>query len=389
MELRTLQVFGQYLHQTENWSYHLVRALPNCQVLVGAERFFKGAFYDPRFDYIEFLIRPYDRPRRGFLDRALNAFICHALLPFYPRWLARQSAPVDIVHAHFGYIGWRYMAMARRLRAPLVVSFYGADYSREPYTEPIWRSRYRDLFNAAALVLCEGPHGVAEIVKLGCPPEKAAVLHLGVDTAAIAKIPRLKAPGELRLVQIANFREKKGQIYTAQAFRQALATCPNMTLTFVGRDTDHLQRGVMEALGEARARVEFLDSIDFGRLHKFLADFQLFIHPSVHAANGDCEGGAPVVLLDAQATGLPVIATRHCDIPEEVVEGRTGLLCPEKNVGALAEAIQSFYQMGPAAYQQMADNARRHVETEFDTAQSGRKLFELYGRLIGSTGGQR
>ena len=386
--LRVLHTFGQYLHQTENWSYRLIRALPDCKVQVGAERFLKCSFYDERFDFLEFPFRPFDRPRRGFSDRALNAFISHALLPLYPRWLARQAAPVDVVHAHFGYIGWQYRQTARLLRAPLVVSFYGADYTRLPNEKPEWRGRYQRLFREAALVLCEGQYGRRQIVELGCPPDKAAVLHLGVDTPAIATVIRPKAPGELRLIQVASFREKKGQLFTARAFRRALASCPNMTLTFVGQDVEHLRSGVEAALGDARKRVRFLDSIDFKNLHNFLADYHVFIHPSVHASDGDCEGGAPVVLLDAQATGMPVIATTHCDIPEEVVHGQTGLLCPERDEASLAEMIENFYAMPADAYQQMSARARQHVETEFDAAKSAQTLFGWYQKLSGTNGGR-
>lgn len=386
MYLRTLHIFGQYLHNEENWSYRLIRDLPDCKILIGAERFLKCAFYDPGFEFFEFPFRPFDRPRRGLGERALNAFISHALLPFYPRWLARHAAPVDIVHAHFGYVGWKYVKTARWLRAPLVVSFYGADYSRLPAEQPIWRNRYRELFSKASLVLCEGSHGVGQVIELGCPPEKVAVLHLGIDAAAIPHTVRVKNPGELRLVQVATMKEKKGHLYTAQAFRSALADCPNMTLTFVGRDAENLRPGVEEALGEAKARVQFLDAINFGNLHRLLTDFHVFIHPSVHSANGDCEGGAPVVLLDAQAVGLPIVSTRHCDIPEEVVDGKTGLLVDEKDVAGMVHAIRRFYEMDRNEFAQFSRNAVSHVSMSYDVKRNARDLLNLYLQCVGKAG---
>jgi colanic acid/amylovoran biosynthesis glycosyltransferase len=246
----------------------------------------------------------------------------------------------------------------------------------------VWRERYRQLFAKAALVLCEGRHGANEIIKLGCPGEKVSIQHLGIDTAAIARTARMKKSGELQLVQIANFREKKGHIYTAQAFRQALADCPNMTLTFVGRDTENLRRGVGDALGEATSHVQFLDTVDFHKLHDFLADFHVFIHPSISAANGDCEGGAPVVLLDAQATGMPVIATRHCDIPEEVRDGETGLLADEKDVAGLAAAIRRFYTMEQREYDEFCTRAVAHVTAEYDAARNAAVLRQRYDALF-------
>lgn len=380
--IRTLQLFSQYLHNEENWAYRLISNIPDSKILVGTDRFLECAFYDQGFEFLRFPFHVFDRPRRNLSERAQNAFISHVLLPFYPGWLARRAAPVDIIHAHFGYTGWKHIKTARLLGAPLVVSFYGADYSRLPNEQPVWRGRYLELFNHAALILCEGRHGLSELVKLGCPPEKISVLHLGVDPADSPHQNRSKTPGELRLVQIATMREKKGHIFTARAFREALADCPGMTLTFVGRDAENLRPSIEQALGEAKGQVRFLDSIDFDRLHDFLKEFHVFIHPSLHAANGDCEGGAPVVLLDAQNAGLPVISTRHCDIPEEVVDGKTGLLVEEKDVAGLAAAISRFYLMNQLEYATFAQQAAAHVRSEYNAKKSAATLRALYDRLL-------
>ena len=97
----------------------------------------------------------------------------------------------------------------------------------------------------------------------------------------------------------------------------------------------------------------------------FLAGFDVFIHPSCHAPDGDHEA-TPVILLEAQATGLPVIATDHFDLPLEVIHGRTGLLAPENDPVALAGHIRRFYWMENAEYQMFSHNARQHVEAGFD-----------------------
>ena len=120
---------------------------------------------------------------------------------------------------------------------------------------------------------------------------------------------------------------------------------------------------------------------DYASLYAFLGGFDVFIHPSCYAADRDCEGGAPVVLLDAQATGMPVIATTHCDIPEEVVHGETGLLSAEKDVARLAESIRFFYRLEEEDYQPWSLAARRHVETNYDAKKSGLQLKAVYQSL--------
>jgi hypothetical protein len=65
-----------------------------------------------------------------------------------------------------------------------------------------------------------------------------------------------------------------------------------------------------------------------------------FILSNITALNGDTEGGAPVAILEAQATGLPVISSYHADIPEAVVGGKSALLAPERDVGARAQHLR-------------------------------------------------
>lgn len=381
--LRALHLFGQYLNPTENWAFRLIRHLPDVRVLVGAERFLKHNFYEPGFEFLEFPFRQWDRPRLGLAERATNAFISHVLLPRYPHWLARHAAPVDLVHSHFAYIGWQYRGLVKRLGAPHVVSCYGADYSRLPEAQPVWRDRLRELFACADLFLCEGAAGVQRLVELGCPPEKAAVQHLGVDTDTIPFAPRTKPAGRLRLLQIATFREKKGHRYTLEAFARALPDCPGATLTLVGGDPEGLRDGLRRSFAgtPAEAAVTWIDGIDFSRLHEFMKDYDVFIHPSCRAQDGDTEGGAPVVLLDAQATGMPVIATRHCDIPDEVLEGRTGLLAAEGDVEGLADAVRTFHRLEADAFSGWCTAARAHIETAYDCRRNARDLRSRYDEV--------
>jgi colanic acid/amylovoran biosynthesis glycosyltransferase len=75
---------------------------------------------------------------------------------------------------------------------------------------------------------------------------------------------------------------------------------------------------------------------------------------------------------------MPVISTTHCDIPDEVEDGRTGLLAPERDVGRLAGLIERFYWMGDEEYQSFCEAAREHVEREYDIRTNAGRLREVY-----------
>jgi len=209
---------------------------------------------------------------------------------------------------------------------------------------------------ATLLFLCEGTHGAGLLERQGCPQEKIGVSRLAVRSASIQPVAKEKRPGELRLIQIATMSEKTGHRYTLEAFLAALEDCPGMHLTFVGADMPNNQVSIGSWL-KARTReagaedkVTLIPRIPFDRLHSYLSAFHVFIHPSVYAENRDSEGGAPIVLLDAQATGMPVIATTHCDIPDEVIYERTGLLAVERYVSETAAHIRRFYEMRQEEY---------------------------------------
>ncbi len=90
------------------------------------------------------------------------------------------------------------------------------------------------------------------------------------------------------------------------------------------------------------------------------------------------------MLLDAQATGMPVISTTHCDIPDEVRHNETGLLSPEKDIEALAQSIKRFYEMDDIQYHKFSQAARKHMELHYDVVNNSKELAAVYRKLAES-----
>jgi colanic acid/amylovoran biosynthesis glycosyltransferase len=93
---------------------------------------------------------------------------------------------------------------------------------------------------------------------------------------------------------------------------------------------------------------------------------------------GDREGQG-LVLQEAQACGLPIIATRHGAFPEGVRDPESALLVPERDPGALADAIVQLLQK-PERWPEMGRAGRRFVEERFDIRRLNRQLISLYER---------
>lgn len=390
-KIKALHLFDSYLNQTENWAYNLIKHLPDTTVHIAANHYLKNDFYDSQFNFFD---NYYDGLRAYGLQLKRKNLFKKAIIKIIPYLLGKpehsiiqyaQQQKIDIVHAHFANVAWDFRAIPKRLKVPFVVSFYGWDYEMLPHTDPKYKKRYQQLFDLADQFICEGLHGRKILIKMGCPKYKINVVQLGVEAEKIKLKKRTKKANHLKLLQVASFNEKKGHIYTVKAFLRAVKTCPNMTLTLVGGDQNNgIKQDIIKLIKRSpySNKIKIKNRVEFSELHTFFKNYQVFIHPSCYAKNRDCEGGAPIVLLDAQATGMPVISTHHCDIPYEVIDKKTGLLAPEKNISALTKHIEYFYKMSQSRYNKFSEEARQHVITHYNVEDNSLKLQRLYNKLV-------
>jgi len=302
--------------------------------------------------------------------------------------IVRRHAP-RLIHSHFGDRGWGDIGFASRVKLKQIVTFYGYDANRLPQIEPVWRERYRDMFAAVDLVLCEGEHSASVIANLGCAERKIGVQRLGVMLDRIPlHIRRWDPKQPLRVLMAATFFEKKGIPYALEALGR-IKDAVDLEVTLIGDDN-----------GQERSRKEkqvILDVIDrcglrdtvrmmgyrpYADLLDAAAKHHVFLSPSVMASDGDTEGGAPVTLIEMAASGAMIVSTRHCDIPAVILDGKTGLLADERDVDGL-EAHLRWLIANPDRWEAMARAGRKHVEAEFDAIKQGVKLGDRYMRLLG------
>jgi colanic acid/amylovoran biosynthesis glycosyltransferase len=297
------------------------------------------------------------------------------------RALYRHGARV--LHAHFGYTGCHVLPLARRTGLPLVTSFYGEDASALPQ-RPGWRERYAELFEAGALFLVEGPAMAQRLFALGCPREKVAIQHIAIELDGYPFRARHPKPfgAPVTLLFCASFREKKGLRYALEALALAREKHPELVLRVIG---DGPGRGEAHELARRLGvsdRVRWLGFLPHREIIGEMDAADLFVQPSVTAADGDTEGGAPTTLLEAQACGVPVLATRHADIPHVVAEGDSALLVPERDADALAEHLRLLLD-APERWAEMGAAGRDHVERFHGAAEQVARLEDLYQAVAG------
>ena len=170
---------------------------------------------------------------------------------------------------------------------------------------------------------------------------------------------------------VGRFVEKKGLLDAIAAFGRAQARMSAARLVVVGAGPDEAAaRGLVETL-RLDAAVQFVGMQSHGEVIRRLAAAAVLIHPSVTAADGDSEGGAPTILLEAQAIGTPVVTTRHADIPNVVPQGAGVFLCAEHDVAALADALV-------AALAAPQPCSAAHVAQHHDVSRAIDRLEDIY-----------
>ena len=314
---------------------------------------------------------------KRLLHRALRRLTGH--YAFYAPILYRERAA--LIHAHFGQEGYRCLAARRKTGIPLLTTFYGLDVSALPRI-PAWRRRFKRLFEEGALFLAEGPHLGERLVDLGCPAEKVRIQRLGVDLAAIPCKPvRGPVDGGQVVLMCGYFNEKKGFPYGVRAFGRVADRHPDARLRIIG---DGPRRAEIEAAVrelDLSNRVTFLGMLSAPDYLQHLLKAHVLLHPSVTAFDGDTEGGAPVTVLEALASGLPVVSSRHADIPAVAPDGQCALLAPERDVDGLAERLDALLS-DPALRGRMGEAGRRHIEEHHDAVKQGEKLEEIYDEVV-------
>jgi colanic acid/amylovoran biosynthesis glycosyltransferase len=251
-----------------------------------------------------------------------------------------------------------------------------------------WARRYQRLQSEVDLVFCEGPHVRERMLELGFAADKLCVNHLGVPLQGLCYRSPAWHPGEvLRVLMAASFREKKGISFGIAALAELANQVP-LELTLIGdaaADTEGRREKarILAALDHPALKgcVRLLGYRPHARLLEEAVSHHLFLQPSVVASNGDTEGGAPVSLIEMQALGVPVVATRHCDIPNVLAAPYRGFLARERDSADLLLQLQRFLDRA-REWPGYAQEARGYIEREFDLERQTRRQLAAYRGLL-------
>jgi len=301
-----------------------------------------------------------------------------------PRLEAVSALAPALVHAHFAPDGLRALRIAEALGVPLVTSLRGYDVSLSNAAllasgRLSWIAYalfQRRLMRRGALFLAVSDSLRRRAIARGFPEARTFTHYNGVDLARFR-------PGDggdgATILHVGRLVDKKGGATLLGAFAEVRQTHPRARLVVIGEGP------LAGRLGRRAAALGLGDSVSFpGALPpEEVADRMrraaLLAAPSLTARGGDAEG-LPNVVVEAAASGLPVVASDHGGIPEAVADGRTGFLVPEGEAKALARRIADLLADAPLR-RRMGAAGRALAEEKFDGSRQMRLLEERYDDL--------
>lgn len=281
--------------------------------------------------------------------------------------LVKRTEAVHI-HCHFGRVGMLTGWLASRmLGLPFSVTLHGVDIQHTPY------KNLGVVLKDANMVVCVSEK-IRDLVQTSydIPYENTALIRCGIPVAEYT-FPEKLSSG-LRILTVARLDAVKGLSNLIEGC--ALLRDRNLpfecTIVGEGPEREELQR-----------QIEAFDLSSFVRLNGALPNEQL---PDVYAEHSvfvlpSYSEGVPVVVMEAMASGLPVVASRVGGIPEIVEDGENGFLVEPGKPEQIADAVGSVFRLQQEKCMQIRNNNREKIEKYFNTAHEVAKLNALFEKL--------
>lgn len=243
-----------------------------------------------------------------------------------------REQKVEVVLAEYGPAGVEVMSACKKANLPLVVHFHGFDAYRNDVLAH-YGERYVELFKMASAIVVVSKDMEMQLRHLGCPVEKLKRIPYGVNTEHFS--PNTEIQTRENFIACGRFVAKKAPLNTIQAFRKVVDAFPDAKLTFIG-DGDLLEDAKMCALHLGLANnIDFKGVLTPSEVARELQKHAIFVQHSMRTDENDSEG-TPLAILEAAATGLAIVATKHGGIVEVIEDGESGFLVDEGDVKAMS-----------------------------------------------------
>ena len=240
---------------------------------------------------------------------------------------------------------------------------------------------YDKLFATADAVTVNSRYTRSQLEKLACPAELLHLLPVGLDPREFAFHERSRAAGEpVRILTVGRLVPIKGHEYVIRAVARLREKMANVRYDIVGDGPLHSALQSLTYELKLEGAVKLHGALNSASIKRLMDQAHLFVLGSV-SIEGDQEGQG-LALQEAQAAGLPVVATRHGALPEGMLPEESGFLVPERDVEALSERL-NYLATHPQLWPILGRKGRSFVEEHYDIRKLNQRLLQLYEEIIG------
>ena len=266
---------------------------------------------------------------------------------------------VDLIFAEYGPTASAVYRVANALKIPLLVHFHGYDVYHQP-TVSKHKAHYQQIIAHGAKAIAVSKEMRETLISWGFPAQDVVYSPCGCHTQFL----ELPLPSERKgFVAVGRMVDKKGPLFTIQAFHRAIQDGLSETLTFIGDgplmpvcrqyvEDNQLQKNIL-----------FLGHQSHDIVLQCMLKAKVFLQHSVTSHEGDREG-TPVSIVEAMAVGMPVVSTRHAGIQDVVRHGVDGFLVSEGDVSSMADFIVQLAN-DPAGCERMGSEGRSAVRAHY------------------------
>lgn len=298
------------------------------------------------------------------------------------RRVARRHR-ATVMHGHWVIPGG-VTAAAAAPALPLVISLHGSDVYVAETLAPA-RVAARSAFRRAGFVTACSDDLVRRAIALGADSSRIATVPYGVDVGRFRPDASARAAvrAELGVGAHVPLAVAAGRLVRKKGFEyliDALPMAPGVVLAIAGDgtlDAELRERARTAGVGE---RVRFLGNQSQDRVASLFAAADAIVVPSVRDDRGNVDG-LPNVVMEALASGAPLITTKVGGIGAVVADRHTALVVPERDPAAIAAALREIVAT-PDRARGLAEAARRLVERDFGWARAAERFEDAYNRAL-------
>ncbi|MBV8389603.1 MAG: glycosyltransferase [Mucilaginibacter sp.] len=290
-------------------------------------------------------------------------------------YLKREK--IDVVLAEYGMTGAMVAPACKMANVPLVIHFHGADVHHKQ-TVKDFLPFYKSAFSYACKLVAVSNVMVEELKRLGAPADKIVLNAYGVDTTRFVKA--VVSQSQINFLAVGRFVEKKSPSSVVKAFDIVASKFPQAHLTMVGvgpllEETQQLA----DKLG-LTSKLTFTGVLTSAEIQLLMQQMRCFVQHSVTAADGDMEG-TPNTILEAGASGLPIVSTAHAGIKEAVIDGVTGYLVQEHDIEGMAQKMILLAE-SPEKAAQLGAAGREHILKNYNMPDRINTLNDIVHKCI-------